>query len=502
MIRRRDYLRLTVQKLALRKRRAAFAVVSVALGVIVVVSADSLIEGVRDVAVKTIWTEEIDRDQIRVYAGENPYDFVLPNEERQQKTRKRAPYLSESVFEEIRAWPSVEAADRPVTAHPVSLDVFAGRPRPATELQGVPDAVLRRYWTGQPTLSGVTNFIPLVVGERNTRLRFDAKRGQWEADGDQAAWLGRDVTILLGDNYAPVFRFQYDYKKRRYRPLGQEELTQQRDSMERDFRAQYDTAIFNTTLALKARIVGFCPGSKVLAPLETAALCEKWIDQRNRLASRSPPPETDEVVYSERGRRAPKPGEYAEGLVLVKTGADVEAVAKRIEELGFSVATRARTFENQARAFDSGMRTVKRVLFAFGGVIFGLACGLIWSTTSKIVSDSRADIGLFRALGATRRDIHRLFLGEAALQGVLGTIVGIVLGWALALAISHWAIGFARRSTVDPEESLLIPNSIFSADLRFCLLLMAGAAVVSLLAGWFPARRAARTDPVKALKRE
>src|SRR6267154_83968 len=60
MIRRRDYLRLTTQKLGLRKKRAAFAIISVALGVVVVVTANSLMEGIRDVAVKTIWTEEID----------------------------------------------------------------------------------------------------------------------------------------------------------------------------------------------------------------------------------------------------------------------------------------------------------------------------------------------------------------------------------------------------------------------------------------------------------
>jgi len=45
------------------------------------------------------------------------------------------------------------------------------------------------------------------------------------------------------------------------------------------------------------------------------------------------------------------------------------------------------------------------------------------------VSDSRVDIGLFRALGATKREIRRLFLGEAMLQGVLGTVVGMLLGW-------------------------------------------------------------------------
>jgi ABC-type lipoprotein release transport system permease subunit len=63
-------------------------------------------------------------------------------------------------------------------------------------------------------------------------------------------------------------------------------------------------------------------------------------------------------------------------------------------------------------------------------------------------------------------------------------------------------IGFARRSVYEPEEALLIPNSIFSMNPRFCLLLIAGAALVSLLAGLLPANRAANVDPVKALKRE
>ena len=102
MIRRRDYLRLTTQKLGLRKKRAVFAILSVALGVIVVVSVNSLMEGVRDVAVKTIWTEEIDPNVIRVYAGENPYEFTSPEEGQKQKARKRMQYLSESVFDEIR----------------------------------------------------------------------------------------------------------------------------------------------------------------------------------------------------------------------------------------------------------------------------------------------------------------------------------------------------------------------------------------------------------------
>ena len=503
MIRRRDYLRLTTQKLGLRKKRAAFAIISVALGVVVVVTVNSLLTGVRDVAVKTIWTEELDPDVIQVYAGENPYEFMPPSEEQKQNTKKRMQFLSESVFDQIRGWSGVEAAGRPVAVQPVSISGFDKRPRGVTQLQGVPEALLLRYVTDRALVTGNTNSIPLVVGEREVRLRFDEKRGKLEDDpSGEKTWLGREVTIVLGDNYARLSRFTYDYAKREYKPTSEDDVASQRDSMERTFRVQYDTAIFDTTLPLKGRVVGFCPGNKVLMPLDAAEMCEKWIDQRNRLASRNPARATDEVVYGERGRRAPRAGEYMEGMVLVKHGGDIEAIAKRIEEMGFSVATRARTFENQARAFDSTVHMVKEVAFALGGVILGLACGLVWSTTSKTVSDSRVDIGLFRALGATKREIRRLFLGEAMLQGVLGTLVGMLLGWALALAISHWVIGFARRSVFDPEEAMLIPDSIFAVNLKFCLLLVAGAAVVSLLAGLLPANRAANIDPVKALKRE
>lgn len=503
MIRRRDYLRLTTQKLGLRKKRAAFAIISVALGVVVVVTVNSLLAGVRDVAIKTIWTEEIDPDVIRVYSGENPYEFAMTPDEQKQKAKKRMEFLTESTFDEIRGWSGVDAADRPVVVQPVSVSSLDKRPRGIAELQGVPEALLLRYVTDRGLVTGVTNAIPVVIGEREVKLRFDEKRGKLdEAPDGEKTWLGKDVTIVLGDNYARIARFNYDYGKREYKPVPDDDITAQHDSIERSYRGMYDMTIFNTTLTLKGRVVGFCPGNKVLIPSDVAELCEKWIDQRDRLAARNPPRAADDVVYGEEGRRAPKPGEYAEGVVLVKHGADIEAIAKRIEDMGFTVATRARTFENQAEAFDSTVHVVKQVAFALGGLILGLACALVWSTTSKTVSDSRVDIGLFRALGATKRDIRRLFLGEAMLQGVLGTMVGMVLGWMLAIGISHWVIGFARRSVFDPEEALLIPDSIFSVNLRFCLMLIVGAAVVSLLAGLLPANRAANVDPVKALKRE
>jgi hypothetical protein len=503
VIRPRDQVRLSVQKLGLRKKRAAFAIISVALGVIVVTTVNSLMQGVRDVATKTNWSEELDKDVIRIYANDNPYEEFPGSERTKTKTKKHYQFLTDAIFEEMRDWPGVEAADRPVVVENVSVDVFAMRPQPVSQLRGVPEALLRRYAQGAPLLAA-SNSIPLVVGERNVRLRIDEKTKKLELDPSTNSWIGRAVTITVGDDFANLRRFRYDYGKRQYQKLSEEEVAAAREAVERNLRAAYDQTIYRTVLSLKGRIVGLCPGNEVLVPLDTAVLCEKWLDQRSLLASLAPPSSSDGSAsyYEERGRRSPQAGEYREGIVVVKPGANIEAVAKRIEGLGFYAATRERTFENQVKAFDAGMRVVKKVVFAFGGLILGLACGLVWSTTSRIVSDSRVDIGLFRALGATKTDIRRLFLSEAILLGMLGALVGMLIGWGLAAGISHWVLGFARRSVVDPEDILLLPNSIFAVDVRFSLLLLAGAAFVSLLAGWLPAGRAANVDPVKALKRE
>lgn len=505
MIRRRDQFRLSVQKLALRRKRAVFSVISVALGMIVVVTINSLINNVRDLVVRTSFTEDIDKNVIRVYVSENPYEFRRPGKEKKEAPTKRYQFLTEAAFEEMRGWPEVDAADRPVTITGLSFDALQNRPRNVAMAVGVPETMLARYVRDTGLWTGITNAVPIIVGERYVRLNFDFTRNRFVAapTNEVDSWLGREITMTVGDPLANLPRFNYDYEKKQWIVVSDEELAQQREQIQRASRDRYDRTIYNTALSLRAKVVGFCPGTQLLIPQDTALLLEKWLAQRNGLAARWPSDrEEEEVEYGARGRMTPRAGEYREGLVLVKSGTDVDAVAKRIKEMGFETATRASAFEAMMKEFDTVIRFVKKIAFAFGAVILGLACGLLWSTTSRIVSDSRADIGLFRALGATKGDIRRLFLSEAVLLGLLGTLFGMLIGWAVAWQISRWTISWVRRDVGDPEQMLVLPDSVFSIDVPFCLMLLAGAAVFSILAGLLPANRAASVDPVQALKRE
>lgn len=500
MIRRRDQIRLSVQKLRLRKKRAAFSVVAVALGVTVVVAASSLIENLRDLIVRSQFTEEIDKNVVRIFVMENPYEFGQLHAKK-AATKKRYQFLNEAAFEEMRAWPEVLAAEGPVAVDHFSVVELTNRPTNVARAEGVPEALLKQYAANLDTAG---NAVPVVLGERTVRLmyRSESKRVEVASTNELAAWVGREVTIRLGDHFATVPRFSFDHEKKQWTPVDAEQIQQQRENIIRSVRGRPEATIFSTTLTLRGRVVGLCPGNRILLPAGTAREFARWLKQRNDLSVGVEAGDLEEVVYGARGRATPRSDESREGVIVVKDGADLDAVAEKVRELGFEATTRGTVFESMLKEVDGAVRIVKKIAFGFGAVILALAVGLLWSTTSRIVSDSRVDIGLMRALGATKGDVRRLFLSEAVLLGMLGTLVGMLIGWALAFYLSRWAVRTARATVPDPEQMLVVPDTLFSVDLMFCLTLLAGAAFVSILAGLLPANRAAKVDPVLALKRE
>ena len=130
--------------------------------------------------------------------------------------------------------------------------------------------------------------------------------------------------------------------------------------------------------------------------------------------------------------------------------------------------------------------------------LFALFIGMfiIYNSFAIAVTQRRAEIGILRALGATRGQIRALFLGESAIAGLAGSAVGIVFGLLMA------------RTMAANANSLM--DSVFglSANADQVLvqpwLLVTAAAVgisTSMIAALLPARNAARVDPVKALQK-
>ena len=162
-----------------------------------------------------------------------------------------------------------------------------------------------------------------------------------------------------------------------------------------------------------------------------------------------------------------------------------------IKALGFEPRSFAEQFEEIQKMFiyfDMALGLIG--LIALVTASLGIANTMIMS-----ILERRREIGVLKALGADDSDIRRIFLYEAAAIGTAGAALGIVFGWLIARAASFVAQGFMRREGIEPIELFATPWWLIGIALEFGI-------VVSLLAGYYPARRAARLDPVESLRNE
>ncbi|MEA2239851.1 MAG: putative transport system permease protein [Thermoanaerobaculia bacterium] len=146
------------------------------------------------------------------------------------------------------------------------------------------------------------------------------------------------------------------------------------------------------------------------------------------------------------------------------------------------------TVITQQKMLDVMSSVLGVLTFAVGalGSISLLVGGVgILTIMTIAVSERTSEIGLLVALGATRRQIQTLFLGEAALLAALGGTAGLALGAGLARLLA-----------------LIVPALPVSTPWWFAALAEGIAIIVGLAAGVFPAHRAARMEPVDALRAE
>jgi predicted permease len=158
---------------------------------------------------------------------------------------------------------------------------------------------------------------------------------------------------------------------------------------------------------------------------------------------------------------------------------DLSAVMARTDpRITFTI----RPFSWQLRAAVKQERLVAMLAGFFGGLALLLAAIGLYGVAAHSVARRRAEIGLRMALGADARGVVRLVLGRLGWLLAAGMLLGIALSW--------WTVR-------------LIEQLLFGMRARDPLTFVAAAAVLfvaGLLAGWIPARRAARIDPVRALR--
>jgi ABC-type antimicrobial peptide transport system permease subunit len=145
---------------------------------------------------------------------------------------------------------------------------------------------------------------------------------------------------------------------------------------------------------------------------------------------------------------------------------------------------------------NRGMIIVQTMLGSVGTLALLVASIGIANTMIMAVYERTKEIGVLKAVGAAPGQIRTLFVIEASLIGLLGGVIGTILGWLLGKGLNWLILEILRWQEVPVRGTFfVVPWWLVVAALAF-------ATVVGLLAGLYPAARAARLAPLDALRYE
>jgi putative ABC transport system permease protein len=182
---------------------------------------------------------------------------------------------------------------------------------------------------------------------------------------------------------------------------------------------------------------------------------------------------------------------YPRVTLELRATTSATAVKDSVEALGFRAFSFAESFEEIQRFF---------VYYYLGLGVVGLialitaSLGIV-NTMVMSITERKREIGIMKSLGAGEREIRLVFLAESAAIGFVGSSVGILLGWLGTRIIAAVAKVIMTREEMPVFDPFALPFWLILLSLAFGVL-------ISLLAGSYPSGRAARVDPVEALRSE
>jgi len=230
---------------------------------------------------------------------------------------------------------------------------------------------------------------------------------------------------------------------------------------------------------------GLFPGARIYIPLPAA---RQW-----SIEHRGPMNQVALALARESGSLGNSESEgYDSAIVRVNDPVALTDVRKRLQETGFA----SFSIMDQLEQFRTVFLIIDSVLGLLGGISLLVASFGIANTMIMSILERTREIGIMKAIGAEDREIKLIFFVEAAVLGLVGGVIGVFSAWAIDAIANRLAYRFILK----PQGASFV--DFFSLPLWLSLGAILFALIVSILAALYPAARAARIDPVRALRHD
>ncbi len=230
---------------------------------------------------------------------------------------------------------------------------------------------------------------------------------------------------------------------------------------------------------------GLLPGARIYIPLPAA---RQWA-----IEHRGPMNQVALALARESGSLGESDYEgYDSAIVRVDDPVALTEVRKRLTELGFA----SFSIVDQLEQFRTVFLIIDSVLGLLGGISLLVASFGIANTMIMSILERTREIGIMKAIGAEDREIKLIFFVEAAVLGVCGGVIGVLFAWAIDAIANRLAYRFILK----PQGASFVDFFYLPPWLSIGAILFALG--VSILAALYPAARAARIDPVRALRHD